>query len=157
MTTAWRQKRTDRFRILHRDQFTCRYCGARPGAELLEVDHLVPRSRGGSDHECNLVTACKTCNRRKSDTIFFPHDLIEKPDPEPGWFIHKTFGEWSICFSETRIGIDSAFGYGFIDSQHWPDHHFWNHLCDKVWDAGRIDDLMRAASHLKNMVDLPCH
>ena len=82
MKTAWRQQRTDRFRILHRDQFACRYCGCRPGCDSLEVDHLVPRSRGGSDDAANLVAACKTCNSRKSDTIFFPHDLIERIDEE---------------------------------------------------------------------------
>lgn len=157
MRTSWRLERTKRFRVLHRDEFMCRYCGAKPGSELLEVDHLVPKSRSGSDHECNLVTACKTCNSRKSDTIFFPHDLIEKQDADPGWFIHKTFGEWRICFSETRIGIDSDFGYGFIDSKSWPDRYFWNGLCDKTWKAMRVDDLMRAASYLSRMVDLPSH
>lgn len=57
-----------RFRILQRDEFQCRYCGrrARDGVRL-EVDHIVPRARGGSDNDDNLVTACHECNSGKSD------------------------------------------------------------------------------------------
>lgn len=60
-------KRTLRFRILKRDGFACRYCGAKGNGVRLEVDHVHPRSRGGSDHPNNLVTACFDCNRGKRD------------------------------------------------------------------------------------------
>lgn len=49
--------------VFERDDFTCRYCGERGGA--LECDHVVPVSRGGETTLTNLVTACRTCNRRK--------------------------------------------------------------------------------------------
>lgn len=52
-----------RARIFARDDYTCRYCNARGGE--LECDHVVPFSRGGSDDDDNLVTACKPCNRSK--------------------------------------------------------------------------------------------
>jgi len=49
-----------------RDKYTCQYCGAvRP--PHLEVDHVVPRSRGGTDRSNNLVAACHECNRRKGN------------------------------------------------------------------------------------------
>lgn len=51
--------------ILERDNFTCQYCGDMKGP--FEADHVMPRSRGGLDTESNLVCACKTCNRSKSD------------------------------------------------------------------------------------------
>jgi hypothetical protein len=51
--------------IFRRDNYTCQYCGA-AGARL-ECDHVVPVSRGGSNDESNLVTACFTCNRSKRD------------------------------------------------------------------------------------------
>jgi 5-methylcytosine-specific restriction endonuclease McrA len=41
----------------------CAYCG-RAGAPL-EVEHIVPRIRGGTDRISNLTLACKTCNRSK--------------------------------------------------------------------------------------------
>lgn len=151
-----RMDRRGRFQILHRDRFACRYCGARPGADLLEVDHLVPRSMGGSDRRENLVAACRTCNSRKSDAIIFPHDLIERSDGD-GWFVHKTFGSWSVVFSDKRIGIDNDFGYGFIDSDSWPDKYWWDGLVDKQWGLQVVHDLYRAASHLsllKNIEDI---
>lgn len=54
-----------RFRILNRDNFTCSYCGRRAPDVRLEVDHVHPRSKGGSDHPSNLKTACFDCNRGK--------------------------------------------------------------------------------------------
>ena len=54
-----------RFQILERDSFTCRFCGKRAPETELEVDHVVPRSKGGSDDTSNLVTACRDCNRGK--------------------------------------------------------------------------------------------
>lgn len=58
-----------RFRVLTRDQFTCRYCGRKaPNAEL-HVDHVFPRSAGGKNEIENLVTACVDCNLGKSDII----------------------------------------------------------------------------------------
>jgi 5-methylcytosine-specific restriction endonuclease McrA len=53
-----------RARIYARDDYTCRYCGERGGR--LECDHVVPLSKGGSDEDDNLVTACWRCNRSKA-------------------------------------------------------------------------------------------
>lgn len=149
-----RMDRRGRFQILHRDRFACRYCGARPGADLLEVDHLVPRSMGGLDRRENLVAACRTCNSRKSDAIIFPHDLIERSDGDQ-WFVHKTFGCWSVVFSDKCIGIDNDFGYGFIDSDSWPDRYWWDGLVDKRWALEVVRDLYRAASHLSFLKNIP--
>jgi 5-methylcytosine-specific restriction endonuclease McrA len=41
----------------------CAYCGTTDGA--LEVEHILPRSRGGSDRVSNLTLACHACNERK--------------------------------------------------------------------------------------------
>lgn len=55
--------------IMLRDGYTCQYCGEVPGRAQLTVDHVVPRSRGGSHHWDNLVTACKRCNQRKGSHL----------------------------------------------------------------------------------------
>jgi hypothetical protein len=52
-----------RERIFYRDKYTCQYCGA--VNEPLQCDHVFPVSRGGSNDESNLVTACKPCNLSK--------------------------------------------------------------------------------------------
>lgn len=52
-----------RWKIWRRDNFTCQYCGVR---EDLSIDHIIPESKGGQLIENNLVTACKSCNSKKS-------------------------------------------------------------------------------------------
>lgn len=61
-------KRT-RFAVLHRDNFTCQYCGQfAPNVEV-EVDHITPLAQGGTNEPDNLLVACFDCNRGKGDTI----------------------------------------------------------------------------------------
>jgi 5-methylcytosine-specific restriction endonuclease McrA len=50
-----------------RDDFTCQYCGKRCSPDRLSVDHVQPRSRGGSTTWENCVLACVACNARKAD------------------------------------------------------------------------------------------
>ena len=50
--------------ILRRDGHACQYCGTR---ERLTVDHVLPKSRGGTDTWKNLVAACIRCNNRKGN------------------------------------------------------------------------------------------
>lgn len=49
--------------LLLRDNYRCVYCGAR--AET--IDHVVPRSRGGTHSWDNCVASCAKCNHRKAD------------------------------------------------------------------------------------------
>lgn len=57
-----------RFEIFRRDGFKCRYCGLLAGETELTIDHVVPRTLGGSDDPTNLVTACKDCNAGKTSS-----------------------------------------------------------------------------------------
>ena len=77
--------------IHERDRWTCAYCGwkAQSAAERarLTVDHVVPRSRGGSATEhLNLVSACRPCNGRKANRT--PEEArmhLLFPPREPSW------------------------------------------------------------------------
>jgi 5-methylcytosine-specific restriction endonuclease McrA len=51
--------------VFARDEWTCQYCGA--AAENL--DHVVPRSRGGAHAWDNVVAACRRCNSRKENRM----------------------------------------------------------------------------------------
>jgi hypothetical protein len=55
--------------VLARDKWKCLSCGrsSREDGVLLEVDHIIPRSKGGSDDMTNLQTLCKKCNIGKSN------------------------------------------------------------------------------------------
>jgi 5-methylcytosine-specific restriction endonuclease McrA len=54
-----------RFRVLQRDKFRCRYCGAHGSETELHIDHVQPVSAGGTNNPLNLVTACRACNLGK--------------------------------------------------------------------------------------------
>jgi 5-methylcytosine-specific restriction endonuclease McrA len=56
-----------RVRIYIRDQFRCQYCGSRKNPVELTLDHILPRSRGGTNAPWNIVTACVGCNQRKGN------------------------------------------------------------------------------------------
>jgi len=53
--------------VLVRDRYTCQYCGAQPGKQVLTIDHVLPRSRGGKTTWQNVVAACKRCNGKKGN------------------------------------------------------------------------------------------
>jgi len=58
-TSHWKRQRII---VLRRDAYTCSYCGC----EANEVDHVIPRAKGGSHELDNLVASCKKCNLAKS-------------------------------------------------------------------------------------------
>ncbi len=57
--------RLTRRNVMLRDGYQCQYCGRHASVRELDIDHVLPRSRGGEDSWSNLVTACLGCNRRK--------------------------------------------------------------------------------------------
>jgi hypothetical protein len=66
MTSILREK------IKSRDNYTCRICGLSTFNEknlLLEIDHIIPLSKGGFTSEDNLQTLCWKCNRSKGVKI----------------------------------------------------------------------------------------
>jgi 5-methylcytosine-specific restriction endonuclease McrA len=84
--------------VFARDQWSCQYCGGT--AENL--DHVVPRSRGGQHVWENVVAACRRCNAKKEDRTpgeagftlarqpFAPRDgfHLTLGRPEPGWDLY---------------------------------------------------------------------
>jgi hypothetical protein len=56
-----------RFEIFKRDDFKCIYCGKGTPDVTLEIDHILPVSKGGTNDINNLVTACFDCNRGKTN------------------------------------------------------------------------------------------
>jgi len=58
-----------RFSILERDGFRCGYCGKKADSTNLHIDHIIPKSKGGTNHPDNLRTSCIECNLGKSDVL----------------------------------------------------------------------------------------
>jgi hypothetical protein len=68
-----------RFEVFNRDSFTCQYCGRKTPEVILELEHIIPISKGGTDEIENLTTSCFECNRGKGsdllDTILKDKDV----------------------------------------------------------------------------------
>lgn len=85
--------------VMHRDNYTCQYCGIRK--HDLTIDHIIPRSRGGIDAWDNVVAACLRCNVKKGDRTPREADMLLKVTPRrPLSHVyfeiskHTATGEW---------------------------------------------------------------
>lgn len=101
-----------RHNIFERDRNTCQYCGRLFERKDLNLDHVVPRDRGGPTTWENIVCSCIRCNTRKSNRT--PNEagmhLIRKPK-RPKW----------------RPFIQVNFTLGCPDSwKHFLDLAYWN-------------------------------
>ncbi len=72
--------------VFVRDKETCQYCGKIFAREELNLDHVIPRDRGGKTTWENIVCSCIKCNSRKANRL--PHEahmrLVCKP-VRPKW------------------------------------------------------------------------
>jgi 5-methylcytosine-specific restriction endonuclease McrA len=85
--------------IYKRDNFTCVYTGQKLTKEALSIDHVIPRSKGGTDTWENLVTCDRLLNSRKGSQTLAEAKLKlrYKPYKPDNGMIFDTFkDEWSI-------------------------------------------------------------
>lgn len=115
-------KRTVRFsrmNIMLRDNYTCQYCGLRLKRAQLNIDHVIPRSRGGSTTWENVVASCHKCNLTKGGCT--PEEagmrLLKKParphmTPFSGLNLLSGYEEWKpfvnmVDFSYWNVELES--------------------------------------------------
>jgi 5-methylcytosine-specific restriction endonuclease McrA len=83
-----------RHNIFERDKNTCQYCGKVFERRDLNLDHVIPRDKGGATTWENIVCSCIPCNTRKGNRLahHVGMRLIQKP-VRPKWrpFVHITF------------------------------------------------------------------
>jgi len=89
--------------LLEKWQRQCAYCQKK---ELpLEIDHLIPRSKGGSNRVSNLTLACHTCNQKKGN-ISLKEFLKTKPQQlEKLLAISRVPLKDAACVNATRYRI----------------------------------------------------
>jgi len=98
--------------LFERDNYRCQYCGNGFEAAQLNMDHVIPRDRGGRTSWENIVTSCIKCNSRKANRL--PHQanmhLIRKPE-RPRWrpFISSLIGQdydsdWDHFINSKQLG-----------------------------------------------------
>ncbi len=92
----------------------CAYCGKTDVA--LQLEHIVPKSRGGTNSVSNLTLACKTCNVKKGDQTAeeFGHPTIQQQ-------ANKTL-KATACMNNLRWKIVAHLGaehtYGYVTKYH---------------------------------------
>ena len=81
-----RRVRFSRHNIFARDKNTCQYCGKRFATSDLNLDHVVPRSKGGITSWENVVCSCHRCNRLKGGLTPVQAGMrLISPPRKPSW------------------------------------------------------------------------
>ena len=101
-----------RHNIFERDRNTCQYCGKKFDRKDLNIDHVLPRMRGGLTNWTNVVCSCIDCNRRKgSRTPEAAHMRLLRKPKQPRW----------------RPFVEIQFAVAAVHSwRHFLDLAYWN-------------------------------
>jgi 5-methylcytosine-specific restriction endonuclease McrA len=116
--------------LLEKFDHTCAYCGGRSGDPVLEVEHIVPLKRGGSNRVSNLTIACRECNQKKGDRTAeeFGHPEVQAQARQPlknaaavnttRWTLYRTLSAQGFPvevgtggrtkYNRTRLGLPKA-------------------------------------------------
>jgi 5-methylcytosine-specific restriction endonuclease McrA len=76
-----REMKFNRQNLFERDGYRCQYCGNSFVAKKLNMDHVVPRDRGGKTSWENVVTSCIRCNSRKGNRDPGEADMLLLREP----------------------------------------------------------------------------
>lgn len=93
--------------VFLRDQFTCQYCAKALPEPQLNLDHVIPRQKGGRTTWENIVTSCVRCNTRKANKL--PQEANMHP-------MHKPVApRWKPLFGIRENGLGDVSWAHFID------------------------------------------
>lgn len=104
--------RLNRRNIFLRDDNTCQYCSLRPeSARMLTIDHVIPRSAGGSTTWENVALACRDCNGKKGNL----------PLHESGMRLLNTPRRptWAGLLKKARCESSHPMWQQFVDKAYW--------------------------------------
>lgn len=98
-----RVPRDVRLRVADAAHFRCAYCqtAERIVGPMLEIDHIVPESLGGSSDEENLTLACPLCNSYKGTQLAAPDPISGEMVP----LFHPHQQRWEEHFEWREGGV----------------------------------------------------
>ncbi len=101
----------NRRNVFARDRSTCQYCGKRFSSSELSLDHITPRSMGGTTTWTNLVCACVKCNVKKGGRTPEQANLhLIRPPVKP-----RRNPVLTVTFSDHRYSSWKQ----FLDTAYW--------------------------------------
>ncbi|MBW6415794.1 HNH endonuclease [Candidatus Methylacidiphilum fumarolicum] len=99
-----------RHNVFERDGYLCQYCGGKFDPSYLNLDHVIPRERGGKTTWENVVCSCIRCNSKKGNRT--PQEagmkLLKKPKKP----------KWRPLFIAGKFPIDESWEK-FLDINSW--------------------------------------
>ena len=111
---------TIRYEVLKRAMFRCELCGTSAKDKALEVDHIIPRNKGGRDELSNFQALCYSCNamkRDRDDTDF--RGIVDSYDERQGGclFCELQSGD------DRKIETENELCYAIRDGIPVTEHH----------------------------------
>jgi 5-methylcytosine-specific restriction endonuclease McrA len=111
--------------IFERDGYRCQYCGKLCKSHELNLDHVIPKERGGVFSWYNIVSSCLPCNTRKANRT--PREagmhLLKKPrQPKSRPFVSYMIGqqmeeEWESFLQSSNEGAEVELIQGESDKE----------------------------------------
>lgn len=101
--------------VLYRDNHICQYCKGKSEDKVLEVHHIIPESKGGTDKPDELVTLCRTCHQYIHKN-HLEKEIQRKTKPFKQ-FKAETFMSmvrWKLIDKLRELGYMVSHTYGYI-------------------------------------------
>ena len=106
--------RFSRYNIFARDKNICQYCGKSFQRNDLNLDHVVPRSKGGTSTWENVVSSCIECNRRKGGRTPYEAGMkLVKKAAKPNWTASLNFSLNSLKYRQWKQFLN------IVDLSYW--------------------------------------
>lgn len=133
-----------RYKVFQEAKGRCALCGATKNERPLDIDHIIPRSKGGKTEYVNLQVLCSKCNRSKRDTDSTDFRNI------PGMTFDETCAFCNYARGDGKI-IENEHAFARIDKYpvtngHTlliPKRHFADYFEITRFEQDAINDLLR--------------
>jgi diadenosine tetraphosphate (Ap4A) HIT family hydrolase len=132
-----------RYQVLAESERRCALCGATERERPLDVDHILPRSRGGTNERANLQILCSRCNRAKGNRDDRDFRSLQ-PEHNPSCaFCDEAFRERAIEQTDLVVAVEDRYpvtdGHVLIaPKRHTPDYFSMTQA-----ERRETDDLLR--------------
>jgi diadenosine tetraphosphate (Ap4A) HIT family hydrolase len=133
-----------RYEVLRRSGSRCELCGNSSKETQIDVDHIIPRAKGGTNEITNLQALCRTCNaqKRDRDDTNFANMHRQYNHREPGCLFCE---DQSHVIFENELAFVTADGFPVTDGHSLiiPKRHIADYFSLYRSETNAIDELLR--------------